>query len=283
MINTTEKVLRELEAYKTPLLPTRLQGSTVIPEMFKTKKARRIALMHDREKKPRLGMADKASASEKSADEAAGVKPYAGRGGMKKLLARRQMEEEEEKEKERASAIETDEEEAEQTRHAKALNEKLVEELRKAPAVPEPERPRSFVGGREQSSLRVGRQRTSRNHIVRPQAKPRGGRFSAIYEDDDEDGMEEHETEREIRELEEAAKKVPTFNIPAGFSFAKDVRLYFSSRILSLTFIIDRSYQIRHNRCERATCCLSAVLIHGDLWTKYVESLRRLRSAIQGQ
>lgn len=176
--------------------------------------------MHDRESKPRLGTADKMSASEKANEEGQGVKPYAGRGGMKKLLARRRMEEDEEKERDRSTAIETDEEEASSTaQKAQALDEKLVKELAH-PAEPEPQPFRPFVGGREQSSLRVGRQRTSRNHIARPQAKARGGRFSALYEEEEEDAMDDGS-----RGKDDAAKKLPSFQPPPGFSFAKDVSI----------------------------------------------------------
>ena len=70
------------------------------------------------------------------------------------------------------------------------------------------------------SSLRVGRVKTSRNHIQRPSRAS----FSAVYEDDVDDSMEDDgnsQTERE--ELEEAARKAPLFNnIPHGFSFASD-------------------------------------------------------------
>ncbi|PSR88866.1 hypothetical protein PHLCEN_2v5015 [Hermanssonia centrifuga] len=224
-INAAEKALRELEVYKTPLLPTRLQGSSTIPDMFKPKKARATVLMHDRERKPRLGMADKGDAKDKIEEDLKSVKPYAGRGGMKKLLAKRRLEEQEEQKEARLmrlSVIEEDEEETESQRKAEDLNDKFMKEFEQPVQQPEPELPRPTIGGREQSSLRVGRTRTSRNHIARPQARPRGGRFSAVMEDED-DAMDDDGTrEAERKMLEEAAKKAPTFNVPAGFSFAKD-------------------------------------------------------------
>ena len=215
-INTTEKILRELEVYKTPLLPTRLRGSSAVPDMFKTKRGHGLVLMHDRDSKSRLGAGDK---PEKDLDVSQSPKPYAGRGGMKKLLARRRQEAEEEKEKERAAAIETDEEEALRTsQKAKELDEKLVKELdRPLEQEPEPERP--AVAGRPQSSLRVGRLKSSRNHIDRPRAKGRGGgRFSALYEEDEEDSMDDG--------YKQESPKLPTWAPPAGFSFAKDVRAF---------------------------------------------------------
>lgn len=212
-INTTEKILRELEVYKTPLLPTRLRGSNGIPEMFKPKKGHGLVLMHDRDSKSRLGSGEK---SEKDLEDNQVSKPYAGRGGMKKLLARRRQEEEEEKEKERLSAIETDEEEALRTsQKAKELDEKLVKDLSQ-PLNPEPEPQRASVGGRAQSSLRVGRTKSSRNHIDRPKAKGKGGgRFSALYEEEEEDAMDDGFKQ-------ESPKKLPAWAPPPGFSFAKD-------------------------------------------------------------
>lgn len=214
-------MIRELEVYKTPLLPTRLRGSTTIPDMFKPKKGHAPVLMHDRESRPRLGTADKLGASEKVQEEGHGAKPYAGRGGMKKLLARRRLEEDEENEKAKAAAIETDEDEAaETTRQARALDEKLVKEFATpVPSMSQPAGP--FVGGQEQSSLRVGRQRTSRNHIDRPKAKHRAGRFSAVEEDEDEDAMDDGS-----REAKDGSPKKPTFEPPHGFSFAKDVGFF---------------------------------------------------------
>ncbi len=247
-INAAEKALRELEVYKTPLLPTRLQGSSTIPDMFKPKKARATVLMHDRERKPRLGMADKGDAKDKTEDLKS-VKPYAGRGGMKKLLAKRRLEEQEEQKEARLmrlSVIEEDEEETELQKKAEDLNDKFMKEFEQPVGQPEPEPPRPTIGGREQSSLRVGRTRTSRNHIARPQARPRGGRFSAVMEDED-DAMDDDGTrEAERKMLEEAAKKAPTFNVPAGFSFAKDVRTSkWNYQFCPFTLRPDYSYQAR--------------------------------------
>ncbi|EGO21698.1 hypothetical protein SERLADRAFT_396923, partial [Serpula lacrymans var. lacrymans S7.9] len=63
--------------------------------------------------------------------------------------------------------------------------------------------------GREVSSLRVGRTRIAR--------------FSAIYDEDEEDSQTEEARIAEQNMLEEAAKKAPVFEIPAGFTFAKDI------------------------------------------------------------
>ena len=133
---------------------------------------------------------------------------------------RREREREKQKEKERAAAIETDEEEALRTsQKARELDEKLVRELDK-PLEPETEPERPAIAGRPQSSLRVGRLKSSRNHIDRPKAKGRGGgRFSALYEEDEEDAMDDGSKQ-------ESPKKLPAWAPPPGFSFAKDVRAF---------------------------------------------------------
>lgn len=100
-VNAAEKALHDLDVYKTPLLPSRLRGSHTIPDMFKPKKTHAPVLMRsERERKPRLGTSEKAET-----EQATAAKPYAGRGGMKKMLAKRKMEEQEAYERERASAV----------------------------------------------------------------------------------------------------------------------------------------------------------------------------------
>ena len=91
------------------------------------------------------------------------------------------------------------------------------------------------------SSLRVGRTKISRNHIQRP-SRPSKARFSAVYEEDADDAMDDDETRQKEREmLEEAAKKAPVFNIPADFSFAKDV-----SNLLDLLYFLKVYTLSRH-------------------------------------
>ena len=227
-INAAQKALIGLYVYKTPLLPSRLHGSDSLPDMFKPKKAHAPVLMHpdnDRVRKPRLGTTEKKGKKKEKVEEVA-LKPYAGRGGMKKMLARRKREEQAELERERESAIEEDQDEV-------AISEKAAFEAPKeTPRLPSPplvatssSRP---VGGREQSSLRVGRTRTSRNHIARPVSKAKN-RFSAAFDEDE--GEEANEESRE-----EEPKKLPTlFESPKGFTFAQDV----SVRVL-FGVVVDR-------------------------------------------
>ncbi|KAI6019620.1 hypothetical protein F5J12DRAFT_919718 [Pisolithus orientalis] len=225
--NAAEKALHELEVYKTPLLPTRLRASGTIPDMFLPKKRHHITLMtDDREDKPRLGMKGKVKERGKKKDKETpnGSKPYAGEGGMKKWLARRRMEEEQAKEKEKTEAMLDEEAEEDQRRNAEGEKEKQRASELQVPPPPLPNstvQPRA-VFGREASSLRVGRPKTGRNHIERPMSR-RMKKFSAAFEDEDEEMDDVRAAEHKM--LEEAAKKAPAFEIPAGFTFAKEMTI----------------------------------------------------------
>lgn len=220
-LNATERAIHELEVYKTPLLPTRLQGSHTVPDMFRRKLANAPVLMEDRDRKPRLGSAERSVATAPP-EESPIKKPYAGSGGMKKLLAKRRMEEQEEQEKERTSRIETDEEDVESNRQTQ--QKMSVAELRAPIAQPNTESPVKSIPGREQSSLRVGRTRMHRTHAVSIKPRSQAGRFSAIFEEEDE-AMDDTGRISELKELEAVAQKAPAFNVPLDFSFAKDVSI----------------------------------------------------------
>lgn len=230
--NAAEKALHELDIYKTPLLPSRLRGSATIPDMFKPKARRShtpIFMRSDRDEKPKLGK------HKDKKEEVNGTKPYAGEGGLKKLLARRKQEEEEERRQEKDNAMDDDElgEEVVLTKKSGRSHmeptEKTTPQLEEqaVPAVPpipkfDPSSDKLTKNNREQSSLRVGRTRTSRNHISRPTTRSKN-RFSAVYEDDDEDDQMFDEKSADMIELEEVAKKLPAFQVPEGFSFANEV------------------------------------------------------------
>ncbi|KAJ8593906.1 hypothetical protein M405DRAFT_560410 [Rhizopogon salebrosus TDB-379] len=260
-INAAEKALHELEVYKTPLLPSRLKGAP-IPDMFIPKKNRQITLMHDRERERKKG---KGKSKMKDRDGINGTKPYAGEGGMKKWLARRQREEEAvrvheeaDKVKEKEQAMDEDEDaeaEAEtfrerqkkhQEEEAKRKKELEVRPILKAPAF----EPQSSAQ-REMSSLRVGRSRV-RNHIERPSSR-RTNKFSAAFEDD-EDAMDDDRVA-----LEEAAKRAPLFEIPAGFTFAKEVKIFISGthECIITTIVADtdtpRCYKRKRTSHQRAS------------------------------
>jgi len=188
--------------------------------------------MHEKDNKSRLGV----SGNKKTKKvEANGTKPYAGEGGMKKLLARRRMEEEEENGK--VAGTEDNEEESRNPKSSQRrasggktapenirVEKNESEQLFVPPPVAEPRS--KMAGSREQSSLRVGRTKISRNHIERPPARPLN-RFSARYADDEGDDQMQEDKSSEQLILEEAAKKVPVFEIPAGFTFAKEVRIIY--------------------------------------------------------
>ncbi|KAG8217226.1 hypothetical protein J3R82DRAFT_5312 [Butyriboletus roseoflavus] len=224
-VNKAEMALHELEVYKTPLLPTRLKGATAVPDMFLHKEKKHITLMtEDRPVKPRLGTKSKGKekGKRKERESMNGTKPYAGEGGMKKWLARRKKEEEEAQEKERAEAMEDERaEEENKCKEAEVQKKKREEEL-KVPPPPPPApvfEPRVSREGPISSLLRVGRTRIGRNHIERPVS--RRAKFSAAFEDEDEDMEESRAAEQKV--LEEAAGKAPAFEFPAGFTFAKEI------------------------------------------------------------
>jgi nucleoporin NUP1 len=200
--------------------------ATTTPDMFKCRRPSHLILMQD--DKDRLG---KKTGKSPVVNE---TKPYAGEGGMKKLLARRKLEEDLELENDqndkadrkirtvkriRPDAKETGLMDGDTSHYnlppitaASLSGNKSGSDWFAAASGSSA----STSGG---SSLRVGRLKTSRNHIQRPSR----ARFSAVYEDDVDDSMEDdgnRRTERE--ELEEAARKAPLFNIPHGFSFAND-------------------------------------------------------------
>lgn len=234
-VNAAEKALHELDIYKTPLLPSRLRGSTTIPDIFKPKPRRShtpIFMRSDKNEKPKLGK------TKDKKQEVNGTKPYAGEGGLKKMLARRKQEEEEERQQEKVNAMddgELDEEEIVPTKKSgrpyvgkptdtpASQPEKRYESVPAIPPLPkfDPSFDRT-ANNREQSSLRVGRTRTSRNHISRPTTRSKN-RFSAAYEDDDDEDQMLEEKSADVIALEEAARKVPAFRVPDGFSFAKEV------------------------------------------------------------
>ncbi|TCD65370.1 hypothetical protein EIP91_002768 [Steccherinum ochraceum] len=230
-INAAELALHELEVYKTPLLPSRLRGSNALPDMFKPKKGaqrvvRPMLMGGDRDERPRLGLSDSQGAK-KNGDEKGkkAKKPYEGQGGMKKLLARRRMEEEEEREKDRENAMTDEEDEENGKDKAEVEAEKKLAKDLEGPLPPvRALEPSSAPGSRPQSSLRVGRTRVAR-HDPPARAKPKN-RFSAVYDEDEGDDMmdgEEPESSKATpAEPAEVPKPPQLFEAPKGFRFAKE-------------------------------------------------------------
>ncbi|EAU88404.2 hypothetical protein CC1G_05170 [Coprinopsis cinerea okayama7 len=213
-----EKALYELDVYKTPLIPTRLRSannpiassSSDIPSMFKSRRTSQLVLMHDDRRSEKSGKKKRVKSPHRN-----DAKPYAGSGGMKKLLAKRKKEEDDADVREREAGTKDED----------------MEKESKPEVAPQPAQtsnaPTDWFAAATagtslpSSSLRVGRTKTSRNHIPRPAARSRL-KFSAVYEEEDDSMDPEEEARRKERAaLEEAANKMPVFNIPAGFTFAK--------------------------------------------------------------
>ncbi|KAG5718674.1 hypothetical protein E4T56_gene16614 [Termitomyces sp. T112] len=221
-----EKALHELDIYKTPLVPTRLRSSNVSAttsssNMFKSRRASNLVLMQRDGRSGRLG---RKVSGKKEASLHNETKPYAGEGGMKRLLARRKQEADEEK-----NSVLVDDEKMDddsQISHkavdATSQPPMSIALLSKASQVSE-----NTTSSVQSSSLRVGRTKT-RNHIARPSRPPKM-KFSAAFDEaamDDLDEADEESIQRkeELDALEEAAKHVPVFKISDGFSFAKETK-----------------------------------------------------------
>jgi nucleoporin NUP1 len=233
--NAAEIALQELERYRTPLVPTHLGSANVdvtIPGLFQArKKARALVLMKrdKRDDKPRLGHASKYINSSKEKDKDTPSKnktnkPYAGEGGLKKLLARRKQE-----------VIEAESVEDADAQAMVDDNERELERPKRTSKIAEPVRsPAAFarkVSAPPPSSLvsMTGRKpahgRTSRARTVGP-TRTRN-RFTAAYEDDEPDGAEDLTSmpDEPSKEKESISAGLPKFEPPRGFSFAP-VRLY---------------------------------------------------------
>lgn len=217
-----ERALHELEFYKTPLVPTRIRSrmpntlaasasSSGITDMFARRHS--LVLMGDHDRPSKRDKKPKGKGKLKETNE---TKPYAGTTGIKKRLAKAKAVSDEDK----ADAALDQTATVEEKRHEAPPSTKQVA-VPEVP-VPPPDGKDTFNvaafssnnTSAKQSSLRVGR--AARSHLTRPSKK-----FSATY--DEEDDKVTEETQRDLEMLTEAAKKVPVFEIPAGFSFAKDV------------------------------------------------------------
>lgn len=253
-----EKALHELDVYKTPLLPTRLRSNisgssnliaaSASTDLFKSRRKFNLVLMQDDERVSRLGRKSSVKRDVRDVPLVNETKPYAGEGGMKKLLARRRMEAEKYNQKQEVCGSEDADQKVQALGvddHSSGARPALNDESDELHAGLDSIRPSSHplptskgwyqtasspYTSAPVSSLRVGRTKT-RAHIVRPIARPMKTKFSAAYEDDDSmddietpQGENEKQVDREV--LEEAAKRAPIFKIPEGFSFAKEVCFY---------------------------------------------------------
>lgn len=226
--NAAEIALQELERYRTPLVPTHLGSVNVdvaLPGLFQTrKKARALVLMKrdKRDDKPRLGHANKYINSSKEKDTPSknkSSKPYAGEGGLKKLLARRKqevIEAEFEGDPDVQAMIDDNERELERPKRTSKIAEPVRSPASFARKVSAPP-PSSFVSmtGRKPAHGRSSRARTVGPTRTR-------NRFTAAYEDDDLDGADDLTTmpEEPSKEKASVSASLPKFEPPSGFSFA---------------------------------------------------------------
>lgn len=187
--------------------------------MFKSRRSSQLVLMSDDDRR-----------SERAKQRAKGPKPphrndskpYAGTGTLKKLIARRKQEVEDDKEDK------DDEDMENQPSSVAPLSSTSMSAKTNTPTDWFAAASAGASLPASGSSLRVGRTKGSRVHIARPTAQGRH-KFSAVYEEDDDYDPDEEARRQERATLEEAAKKIPAFDIPAGFSFAKLDVGYFST------------------------------------------------------
>ncbi len=182
-----------------------------------------------RDDKPRLGHASKYINSSKEKDKDTpsknkNSKPYAGEGGLKKLLARRKQEviEAESVEDPDAQAMVDDSErELERPKRTSKIAEPVRSPATFARKVSAP--PPSSFG--PMTNRKPSHGRTSRARTVGP-TRTRN-RFTAAYEDDDLDGGDDLTTmpEEPSKKEKESSASLPKFEPPSGFSFAP-VRLF---------------------------------------------------------
>ncbi|KAJ7632275.1 hypothetical protein FB45DRAFT_746021 [Roridomyces roridus] len=227
-----ERALHELDVYKTPLLPTRSRLRTTaasaadpaLPpsiiatadtsDMFRPRRSSQLVLMREDRRPNALGRKSKGKTNKAKVNE---TKPYAGEGGMKKLLARRLKEVQADEEQDPVSQPE-----GQTVASAEDLERVVSQPLPPPPGPSDWQKNISAQSATSGSSLRVGRTKTSRAHIARP---GRPSKFSAAFVEEVDDSMEDEEETRrqkERQELEETAKMLPTFNVPSGFTFAKE-------------------------------------------------------------
>jgi nucleoporin NUP1 len=270
-LQAPQRALRDLDAYRTPIVPSRLRESSVDPAVDPavapdlprpdgmTRESTPV-IMEDAiemdSSYSRLGSGTpptitngkpKAKPSHPGQEQTGKNqgKPYAGEGGLRRLLMRRREELYEEEEQQK---LKNEPREARETREASVStdtdfemtpsSQNLMSSLPVPPTSTVPQvqtRPLSPSlkppDHSSSSSLRIGRARTARTHM-RPTTRPNKVKFSAAYEDEEGGTGTANENatrECEMKELHEAAKHVPVFNIPADFSFAKDVRPFHSN------------------------------------------------------
>ncbi|KAH9001445.1 hypothetical protein EDB92DRAFT_2100040 [Lactarius akahatsu] len=235
--NPAELALRQLERYRTPLVPTRLGSANVdgaLPELFQTRKKARALVLIKRDKrddKPRLGHASKYISAPKDKEKetpskSKNNKPYSGEGGLKKLLARRKQEELDagpaEDDTDAQPMVDDSELEPVPPKRTSKITEPVrapATFARKVSAPPTSVPSFGIAGGRKPTSLRASRTQAN-TRIVGP-TRTRN-RFSAAFEDDEPEDVDDLAgvSEEPPKDKEGVSVGLPKFEAPTGFSFA---------------------------------------------------------------
>jgi nucleoporin NUP1 len=186
-----------------------------------------------RDDKPRLGHASKYINAPKEKDKdtpskSKNSKPYSGEGGLKKLLARRKQEmmekpeSVEDQDPDPDAMVDDSEFEPAPSKRTSKIAEPVRSPAtfaRKVSASPSPSTiPSSgVVGGRKPASFRA---KHTQARTVGP-TRTRN-RFTAAYEDDEPDGVDDVITvpEEPPRDKDNVSSNLPKFEPPSGFSFA---------------------------------------------------------------
>ncbi|KAI9446630.1 hypothetical protein H4582DRAFT_2069931 [Lactarius indigo] len=233
--NPAELALQQLERYRTPLVPTRLGSANVdgtLPELFQTRKKARALVLIKRDKrddKPRLGHASKYISAPKDKEKetppkSKNNKPYAGEGGLKKLLARRKQEaldaEPAEDNTDAQPMVDDSELEPIPPKRTSKITEPVrapATFARKVSAPPTSVPSFGMAGGRKPTSLRAGRTQVKTRTVGPTRTR---NRFSAAYEDDEPEDVDDAVPEEPPKDKGGVGAGLPKFEAPSGFSFA---------------------------------------------------------------
>ena len=183
----------------------------------------------NRDDKPRLGHASKYISSLKEKEKetpskSKNSKPYAGEGGLKRLLARRKQEELDAEPTEDTEAhLMVDDSELEPVPPKRTS--KIAEPVRapatfarKVSAPPTSVPSFGMAGGRKPTSLRASRPHANTRTVGPTRTR---NRFSAAFEDDEPDDVDDLTIlPEEPPKDREGVSSLPKFEAPSGFSFA---------------------------------------------------------------
>ncbi|KAH8108443.1 hypothetical protein DFH11DRAFT_1092365 [Phellopilus nigrolimitatus] len=271
--NSAAKTYHDLELYKSPIMPSRYKDAKVIPDFLKPKRVHVPIPMSKkgREVRPSLGMAGKSKGKGRDRGEDDG-KPYARKGGLSKLLARRRKADEEEGQQDHAGLNTGDNEENIEKAgasgrkrdvgvyaHMTSGSEDEPGQKKKTGPAPGPTPNDPFARSsaaraqveRNQPYGRVGRTRTREAGLRSVPLKRTSNKFSAAFDDEESEDADEKammdDGEGRKASPKEAEAKKPVFDAPAGFSFATTTSIQHDHTrakeppIMSLPFSLGKS------------------------------------------